>query len=354
MRRSAWVSLLLAYACASNGGTQDTGGVGPQADGGGAVTIDAAIPMVADAREGTATTDGNPDDPDPGTRFITAPPPYPTCSKDIAFKPEYGYHGGVRGEKRCGPASPDCPTEYIEGNTGAPCTTAADCTGKDPVCLTGARYPGGVCSATGCEFGSNLGCPKGDYCMFAGDGQTYCLAGCGIDETGCFKKCDREEFSCFTSESKKLGMCLGAKGTRDCDPLASATCENPSFGDGVCVQTAWDDQTVGRCFETCDVEKQDCSKDNTACYSLMEYAGYPVCFQTQGEEDGSECIRATECAAGLRCSCDEGNSLVPCPSAKRCRQYCTTNGDLPCVNPDYVCDPIKEGGRLGTCEPKAR
>jgi hypothetical protein len=289
------------------------------------------------------------DDPDPNARFLTAPPPYPACAQDIAFKPADGYHGGILGQKRCGPASPDCPTTYIEGNTGAPCSSASDCTGKDPVCLTGPKYPGGSCAATGCEFGSNRGCPKGDFCMSPGDGQTYCVDGCGIDETGCFKHCARDGYACFTSESDSLGMCLGTDGSRECNPTASATCTNPSFGDGVCGQTAWDDQSIGRCFETCDPLEQDCSKDGTACYALIEYQGYPVCFQHQGEQDGSSCGRTTECGEGLRCSCDDGS--VPCTAEKHCRAYCTTDGDYPCANPSYRCRPLVEGGRLGSCHP---
>lgn len=359
MRRLSLVLSLVAAACSGNDNESDSGSIVPAVDappGGGAIVdapvsggeIDAGGVTVVDAPPAQPRPDAAPI-PDGGVRFLTAPPPYPDCPADINFKPEGGYSGRVGGQKFCGPNSPNCPTEYIPGNSGSPCTTAADCTGPNPVCLTGPKYPQGVCAATGCEYGSNFGCPAGDFCLNGGDGQTYCIDGCGIDETNCFKHCSRDGFSCVTSESKTIGYCLGTEGMRQCNPSESATCTG-SFGDGVCGQSAWDDQTVGNCFETCDVFAQDCSKDGHGCYSLFEYPGYPVCFQSQGEPAGSSCVRTTECAEGLRCSCDNGS--FPCTSEKHCRTYCSTNGRHPCTDPNTYCRPLEENGNLGSCEPK--
>jgi hypothetical protein len=63
------------------------------------------------------------------------------------------------------------------------------------VCLNGDKYPGGACAATGCELGSNFGCPRGATCVNGGDGQTYCLAGCGVDQSGCFVHCERDGYA---------------------------------------------------------------------------------------------------------------------------------------------------------------
>ncbi len=355
LRFGTLVLVLLGVGCSQNSPpstvTEDGGvPINPGEDGGeqpGEPTVDggASTPDAFVIKRGDG---GNHPGSDLGPPFVNDLPDYPACVEGHAFKPEKGYSGGVRGQKRCGPDSPNCPTTYIEGNTGAPCTTAADCTGKDPICLTGDKYPGGMCAATGCEYGSNLGCPAGDFCLFAGE-QTYCVQGCGIDETGCFEHCDRSEYSCFTSESTTLGYCLGSEGTRHCNPIEQTTCTREPFGDGVCAQSAWDDQSLGACYETCDVFKQDCSKDGAACYSLFEYPGYPVCFQSQGEPEGSECVRTTECAEGLRCSCDNGS--FPCTGKKHCRKYCAADGDYPCPTGTF-CRPLVEDGRLGSCEPQ--
>jgi hypothetical protein len=347
MRPLAFLLCIWTVACsdASNppgadpDGNVATGSADPAlaADGGSSPMVDAPAPR----------SDGRHVDADPNIRFLTDPPPYPDCPPDIEFHPEGGYSGLVNGQRNCGPASPNCPTTYIDGNSGAPCASASDCTGKDPVCLISSKYPGGVCAATGCEIGSNFGCPRGAYCLNA-DGQTYCIEGCGIDQRGCFRHCSRTGYACFTSESKYLGYCLGADGARDCDPSASASCTMPEFGDGVCGQTAWDDQSIGNCFETCDVYAQDCSEEGRGCYLLFDYPDYPVCFQSQGEPEGSTCVRTTECAEGLRCSCDNGT--FPCTSTKHCRKYCSSDGNYPCPVGSY-CRALADGGNLGSCEP---
>jgi hypothetical protein len=288
-------------------------------------------------------------EPDPDDRFLTAPPA-PECDPTIGaseFRPVGGYSGGIPGTGTCGPASPNCPTTYVAGNTGAPCSSGSDCTGLNPVCLDGSKYPGGMCSATGCELGSNFGCPAGDTCINGGT-DTYCVQGCGIHETGCFVHCERDGYSCFTTESRSLGTCFGAEGTRQCDPLASNSCTQPGFGAGICIQTAWDDQMVGRCFETCDPLVQDCSQDGQGCYSLREYPSTPICFQSWGFPEGSECSRMTQCAEGLRCACDTPDS--PCPDFMRCRPYCATDGTVGCAL-GMTCRPVAAGSRWGSCHP---
>jgi hypothetical protein len=304
-----------------------------------------------DAVSSTPGPDGGPFEPrpDPGYRYLTAPPA-PDCDSSITaddFEPLAGFSGGIPGTKTCGPSSPSCPTTYVAGNTGAPCSSASDCTGLNPVCLEGAKYPGGMCSATGCELGSNFGCPAGDTCINGGS-QTFCVQGCGIHKTGCFVHCERSGYSCFTTESESLGTCFGTDGVRQCDPLASNTCTQPSFGAGICIQTSWDDQTVGRCFETCDPLWQDCSVDGQGCYSLYEYPNTPICFQSWGFPEGSECSRMTQCAEGLRCACDTPDS--PCPTRMRCRQYCATNGSVPCPG-GMTCRAVALGSRWGSCHP---
>jgi hypothetical protein len=61
-------------------------------------------------------------------------------------------------------------------------------------------------------------------------------------------------------------------------------------------------------------------------------------------------VRTTECAEGLRCSCDNGT--FPCTSTKHCRKYCSANGKYPCTDPNTYCRPLAENGNLGSCEPK--
>lgn len=267
--------------------------------------------------------------------------------------PRDGYTGGIPGNGVCGRST--CPTTYVDGNTGAACASAIDCTGKDPVCLKGTKYPGGSCSATGCEFGSNLGCPAGDTCMNGGDGQTYCLKGCGYSTDSCFVHCGREGYSCFATESASLGLCLGEAGTRQCDPTESDQCDPDStgFGPAICVQTGWDDQSIGRCFERCSPTRQDCSRDGEGCYSLVEYSPYPVCFQSWGFPEGASCKRMTQCGEGLRCACDFADK-TKCPNLRNmhCRYYCAVSGAYghPC-DAGEICRPVAPGSSLGSCQP---
>src|SRR5512134_3669616 len=153
MRRLSILLPLLALACSGNklGSETDDAGIPiePQADGGMSVVVDGAVSVVdgggggtPDARVVKRGDGGMHPGSDEGPPFVNDLPPYPDCPGGNDFKPEGGYNGHVKGQKKCGPASPDCPTTYIDGNTGSPCTTAADCTGKDPICLTGAKYPG--------------------------------------------------------------------------------------------------------------------------------------------------------------------------------------------------------------------
>ncbi len=342
---------LTICACSSS---SDPPGAGVPDAGRRPPTIDAAAANAGDAAAPDAPPSGPVEPPpDSDDLFLTAPPG-PDCSPDLAatWEPIGGFSGGISGRDTCGPRSPDCPTSYVSGNTGAPCSSAADCTGLAPVCLDGPKYPGGACSATGCELGSNFGCPEGDTCINGGDGQTYCAGGCGLDRSGCFVHCERGEYACFTTESKSLGMCLGIVGVKQCDPSASNRCTRPELGDGICVQTSWDDQSVGRCFETCDPLVQDCSRDGEGCYVLREYSGFPVCFQSWGFPEGTRCSRMTQCAEGLRCACDSADAADCSSGASHmfCRRYCPTDGSTPCPA-GTTCRAVADGSRFGSCQP---
>jgi hypothetical protein len=364
--RFTWPVLIvtsLLTACAGDDSDRDP--ITPGIDGGtvpppvdAPVTVDPPdggepLPPPPDAPIGSEPPDGGtpPDLPPLGdARFLTAPPP-PACSPDVAatWVPQGGFSGGIPGTKTCGPSSPDCPTSYVPGNSGAACSTDAECTGPGARCMRGEKYLTGTCAATGCELGSNFGCPERSVCINGGDGQTYCVAGCGIDQSGCFVGCARDGFSCFNTESESLGTCFASSGVRQCDPLAAATCTQPGFGDGLCIQTSWDDQTVGRCFEICDPLAQDCSRDNQGCYVLREYRGYPICFESWGYPEGTECDRMTECAEGTRCGCDVAGQS-PCQTGLVCRRYCNLDGSTPCPGGTF-CTPLAPGSRWGSCLP---
>lgn len=343
--------LVLVLALAACG--DDSSGPGGSPN----VTDPSPLPPVPEAADGGVDDASLPPDdgvtpPDPDQRFLTELPG-PDCTPEVAadWTPQHGPSGGIDGTGNCGSSTGSCPTSYVDGNSGEPCSSAADCTGRNPVCLTGEKYPGGTCAASGCELGSNFGCPAGDTCVTGGDGETYCLEGCGYDVSGCFVHCARAGYACFNSESRTLGMCLGAAGTSQCDPAASNLCTQAAFGDGICVQTAWDDQTVGRCFETCDPIAQDCSRDGEGCYVLREYAGYPVCFQSWGFPEGASCERMTQCAEGLRCACDSPDPAY-CAGLTNmhCRAYCPTDGSVPCPA-GTTCRALRAGSSWGSCQP---
>lgn len=277
----------------------------------------------------------------------------PACSGKDAdhWSPMGGPNGGLIADGSCGSRTGNCPTSYVEGNVGAPCTTDRDCTGLDPVCLTGAKYAGGTCSSRGCELFSNKGCPPGDYCLDAG-GETYCVEGCGIDESGCFVGCNRPGFACFNSESKTLGYCLYGPAIRQCDPSQGIHCTTPEFGDGLCDHIAWDDPTIGRCFETCNPIAQDCTRDTDACYTVRDME-MPVCYQHVGRAEGEACTRNTHCGEGLTCQCDFDDRTVCTQNTKddvemRCRRYCVPGCDQ--CGPGYRCRRIP-GWPFGACIP---
>ena len=268
--------------------------------------------------EGLVTTMGG----DPQEESI----PEACVGKDgDAWTPSHGPAGGLAGGGSCG-SSATCPTSYVAGNVGAACQSDGDCRGRNPVCLTGASSAGGTCAARGCQIGSNFGCPEGDTCVELAD-DTYCLEGCGIDESGCFVGCDRPGFACFNTASKYLGYCLYADAVRGCDPSRDVACEDPEFGEGVCDRTSWDDHTVGKCFESCNPIAQDCSNPEAGCYAVRDVE-MPVCYQNWGRGEGEPCTRLTHCARGLTCQCDHDDSSK-CGGGEdmHCRAYCMPGCD---------------------------
>jgi hypothetical protein len=308
---------------------------------------------------GIEPPDDSPGEGDVGTSvddLYTKALPSPSCTDQSAsWVPQGGYNGGMKGYKACGPTSPTCPTTYVNGNIGAACTTTSQCSGLHPVCLGGTKYPGGYCSSTGCELGTNFGCPAGDTCVSAGT-QTYCFAGCGWTNTGCFMHCDRSGYSCFATESRYLGFCASTTANRKCDPTKSQWCDPTTTGVGpaICVQTGWDNQTVGQCFETCDPVLQDCQTPNTGCYATEGYNPNPVCFGNWGRPEGASCTRLTMCAAGLTCACNlqDGSchDTYP-PHDMVCRHYCDPGYDYgPHCPTGQFCHKIPNWP-YGNCKP---
>jgi len=247
-------------------------------------------------------------------------PPDCVGKDDDSWTPSHGYNGGLVGSGGCGSSSP-CPTTYVAGNVGSACSSSSECTGYRPVCLTGAELGSGTCSARGCEIFSNKGCPAGDTCV-AMYGDTYCVEGCGIDETGCFVHCGRDGFSCFNTESKYLGYCLFADAVRQCDPSSTLLCSRPAFGDGICDRTSWDDFSIGKCFESCNPIAQDCGNPAAGCYAVRDVE-MPVCYENWGRGEGEPCTRLTHCARGLTCQCDhDDGSKCAGGEDMHCRAYC--------------------------------
>jgi len=203
-----------------------------------------------------------------------------------------------------------------------------------------------MCSSRGCELGSNRGCPAGDTCIDGGS-DTFCVEGCGIDQSGCFVGCPRAGYSCFNTESKTMGYCLGSDGVRECNPRQGLACTDPAFGAGLCDQVSWDDPTVGSCFEVCDPIAQDCSNPAQGCYAVRDVEE-PICYENWGFSEGASCTRLTHCAEGLTCQCDfDDRSLCPNNANMHCRQYC--DATKPCAS-GQRCRPIP-GWPYGACMP---
>jgi len=212
------------------------------------------------------------------------------------------------------------------------------------VCLTGAEFGGGTCSSRGCELFSNKGCPAGDACV-AMSGDTFCVEGCGLDETGCFVHCGRDGFSCFNTESKSIGYCLFANAVRQCDPTATLACTRPEFGDGICDRTSWDDFSIGKCFESCNPIAQDCTNPAAGCYAVRDVEA-PVCYENAGRQKGEPCTRLTHCARGLTCQCPTAGGCAG-NTNMICTNYCMPGCEGQCA-PGETCRQIN-GWPYGTC-----
>jgi hypothetical protein len=78
-------------------------------------------------------------------------------------------------------APPPTSSDDATAEVGDPCFTASDCAIGSPICWTGAKYPGGLCTSS-----CNGSCPGSDsFCAdFSGSG--YCLAVCNsTDPASC-------------------------------------------------------------------------------------------------------------------------------------------------------------------------
>src|SRR5262249_46010 len=134
-----------------------------------------------------------------------------------------------------------------------------------------------------------------------------------------------------------------------CNPSEGLVCQDPTFGDGLCDHTSWDDPSVGKCFETCNPIAQDCHSPELGCYAVKDVE-QPICYQNWGFKEGESCNRLTHCAAGLPCQCRRGDRGKCAGGENReCRKYCMPGCDGQCPA-DRTCVQIA-GWPYGACLP---
>jgi hypothetical protein len=228
-------------------------------------------------------------------------------------------------------------------DTGAPCTKAADCGGKKPVCRQqdpmGYTWPGGYCQAP-CnpakndQDGLNPDCPGQGVCIGQG-ANGGCYSAC-TDKMGQFP-C-RMGYACFNAGGGLAPVCLPDKAS-ECDPLKKGSCPQdggvflPTDGGMVysgrtCVQVGPD--PVGGCLNGCNPFVQNCPKNmggaDQACFATFQF-GEGICaapFLSGGSKgmNGDPCMYLNGCAPGFQCR-SEG-------MAGKCRPFCGGPKNVAC------------------------
>jgi hypothetical protein len=230
------------------------------------------------------------------------------------------------------------------GSTGAPCKSKADCSGSTPTCILtkdGLTWRDGYCSA-GCSDGDNdtttrfnPACPGGTSTCAGGQ----CFLGCSAGTC-------RDGYSCFNFA--EIPVCWTTAAS-ECDPTTMNTCPQDGgttddagtyFGK-VCVPLG--DDPVGLCWNACDVFEQNCAQDE-AC-TADEMTGQADCAGAGLGSDGEACKYLNDCAAGLACHDEGGNSV--------CRAYCGGPGNGACPM-GQTCKDLSQmvpKSRIGICAP---
>lgn len=252
------------------------------------------------------------------------PPQDGVAPGDDVVVPPVGADSGP-GHPDGGPTLPDAtitptddtavgPPPVTDGNVGGACTATTDCIGTQAICL---NMPGGYCSLSGCEGGTNP-CPEGSQCFLFQNGDSYCLDTCTTSA-----ECREDE-----------GYICDVDGT--CWPGEAGT---PNTGDS---------PVGGPCLTN-----EDCADSGAVCYPEMLngestgfIGGYCMIWNcTAGAcPAGSQCLQVgaggemacmATCATNAECRDDEGYG---CLDPGMCFAYC--GQDAPCPT-NYACDAAK-------------
>lgn len=251
------------------------------------------------------------------------------------------------------------------GDIGSPCTKDADCLqgSGQRVCFKtnllndakGAATPGGYCSAL---CGGDVDCGTDNYCVsFAPAPGAYCVAGCKDAVT-----CRKNDYLCMFLDT--VSACLPRFASMTCNPSDPSACKtvltSPAGLEGGCVRQAYEDDRSGICYPTCQLG-QSCPKDSSgATLSCRFLSSYPtgdrytgnLCLPTPSvlpKPEGSTCIYADECQAGLQC---DRPYVSDGKATQRCRKLCdlsAATSDCPtgqaCINVFGTCSGA------GLCRP---
>jgi hypothetical protein len=246
-------------------------------------------------------------------------------------------------------------------NTGGSCTSAIDCGGTAPTCITkdsnGIVWPGGYCTSK-CNptkndpnTGVNVSCPGSGTCI--GYGVTgLCEATC-TNMSGTMP-CTRMGYSCFQS--------CEPSAESECNPTVHGSC--PQDGGSVhyvvdlgmevragrtCFRIGADD--VGACGDSCNPFVQDCGLDQNGdpqgCYATADTGeGICVTHLPASQGDGALCNYLNDCDAGF--GCHPGGVGM----AGTCRAYCGGPNAVTCVG--ATCSdlsPTVSAATIGYCVP---
>ena len=241
-------------------------------------------------------------------------PPAPDAAPrpDAGFAADSGPDGGPRPPSDAGDPAPN---SLNPGWIGGACSTAADCSYMDGICLGAADgYPGGTCSQS-----CTLTCPDQSgplnsvtFCIDDGVGDGACVSRCDftLSPTGC-----RAGYACLPERRMNQASVI----RRACVPIAGVPGRPPPPFDIGAACAADTDCARGTCLtglpagyctqESCDVVG---CPSGSRCWNLGGQEEYYACLQ--------DCTQSSQCrgADGYLCDVDATCWTAPPTSTGLC------------------------------------
>ncbi|MDF1565963.1 MAG: hypothetical protein P1V51_23205 [Deltaproteobacteria bacterium] len=238
--------------------------------------------------------------------------------------------------------------------------TAACGTGGNDDPDGGVTDGGGAAIGEACPGGDPLACAE-RICLSGTEGQTYCSAYCGVSDQGSCPAdfpCQRYLFGdpagqpadlrdvcappCQSDGQCQSGVCELPAGLCTSPARGLQAAREPCGGSaGVCLENHVCQQVQGQlvCLPTCDPTVSPFCGDGAFCWAANVPRG-GRCWPGGTSEDGDPCTDHLDCAKGMLCILQNGEST--------CRIGCVPGGTPSCAG-GAACLPL-EGRSYGFCQ----